>query len=736
MNETTGHKPMNRLKKYLFSAGIFIPACLMVAPTVFAQDNDNEENRMSLEEVLVTAQKREQSLQDVPVTISAFSGDFITENGVQDIRDIQGLTPNLSIKSRGETEASVFIRGIGSQAPGIGADPAVGIFIDGMVASRGTNATAAFFDVERIEVVKGPQGTLFGRNASAGAISIITNKPDLDDSYGSVMFGLGDNGQVRGQFIGNLAANDRFAMRVGVNYSKRDGLYYNELIDREMLNVNNKSARLSALGFINDDWEMTFLVEGIDTKNNDVMVTDDDAFAKRIRQNAAPAKQKLKSSRFIWTNKWNVGEAMEVTSITGYYHHKVNVTPVDADETEFDIVTFEEPQKNDTFSQEIRLNGSNGDVDWFVGGSYIEEKLKFNNSLRYEEGIVLDILAGAGFLCEDPDLPECGYQTETPFGENKTKSYAFYGDFTWHMSDRWSLTAGARYTKDKKKFLYNNPATDGILGVIDGQIFGPITDGSVYANDSWDSFDPRIAVDFSATETTTVFANIARGFKSGGLNRQVNDFLPNPQSITPFDKETVWAYEAGTKSVFMDGRATLNGSIFYNDYKDYQLETLVGLVPEVFNVGDIKSKGFELEGRMMVTENFELAGTFAYLDSEVKESIDPELVGKDTPQSPKYSASAQAHYYIPSGIGEWKLSGIYTYSDDFWFDIYNTLEQDSTNLLDLRVGLTSTSGRWSIAAFADNVTDEEYFIERFIFLDVANRRAPGRMLRAEFTVHF
>ena len=252
---------------------------ILLAMPAWAQNTSGQQETRILEEVTVTAQKREQSLQDVPLTVTAFSGDFITENGVQDIRDIQGLTPNLSIKSRGDTEASVFIRGIGSQAPGIGADPAVGIFIDGMVASRGTNATAAFFDVERIEVVKGPQGTLFGRNASAGAISIITNKPEIGESYGSVMAGAGNNGQLRGQFIGNLSSGDRFAARLGVNYNKRDGLYYNSFTDQEMLNVNATNWRLSALGLITDTWEMSFLVEGISSKNNDVMVTDADAFA-------------------------------------------------------------------------------------------------------------------------------------------------------------------------------------------------------------------------------------------------------------------------------------------------------------------------------------------------------------------------------------------------------------------------------------------------------------------------
>jgi len=702
----------------------------------YAQDEGYEDAGRLLEEVIITAQKREQTLQEVPVTVSAFSGEFITENGVQDIRDIACLTPNLSIKARGETEASVFIRGIGSQAPGIGADPAVGIFIDGMVASRGTNATAAFFDVERIEVVKGPQGTLFGRNASAGAISIITNKPELDDNYGTLMLGVGDEGQLRGQFIGNMAINDRFAIRIGANYAKRDGLYYNELTDQELLNQRSTNVRLSALGLITDTWEMSFLVEGVDASNNDAIVNDADAFAKTVRLNRAPDKQFLESTRVIWTNKWDIADSMQLTSITGYYDHDVNVTPVDADEFELDIITFEEPQTNKTWSQEFRLNGSTDQVDWFVGASYLEEDLSFINGLRYEEGIVLDLLAGAGFLCDDPDLPECAYQTETPFGDNKTTSYAVYGDFTYHMTDRWSLTAGARYTKDKKKFRYNNPPTDGILGVIDGQIFGPVTDGDVFASDSWSSVDPRVAVDFGVTDNTTLFANIAKGYKSGGLNRQVNDFLPNPQIINPFDEEKVIAYEAGTKSKLLDGRATLNFSAFYNDYQDYQLETLVGLVPEVFNVGDIKSQGIELEGRVLLTDNFELAGTYAYLDSKVKNSIDPGLVGKRTPQSPKHSGSVQAHYYIPSSAGEWKLSGIWAFSDDFWFDIFNTLEQPSYNKLDLRIGYTANSGRWSIAGFADNVTDEEFFTERFFFLDVANRRAPGRLMRLEAMVYF
>ncbi len=709
----------------------------VLSTNIYAQQADsNEAEARVLEEVIITAQKREQTLQEVPVTVSAFSGSFIEETGIKDIRDIAGLTPNLSIKSRGETESTVFMRGIGSLAPGIGADPAVGIFIDGMTASRGTNATAAFFDVERVEVVKGPQGTLFGRNASAGAIAIITNKAELDENYGHIMLGVGDKGQLRGQFVANMAAGENWAFRIGGNYNTRDGLYKNTFTGQDVLDQNTGNVRLAASGIISDTWNMDFMVEAVNAKNNDVIVTDADAFASKISQNRAPRKQELDSTRFIWTNKWSLGETLELTSISGYYDHDAWVTPVDADEIDVPIITFIEPQTNTTYSQELRLNGSSDRIDWFIGASYLKEELGFTTDLNYEEGIVLDVLAGLGFLCFEPDLPACAYQSETPFGENDVTSKAIYGDMTFAMTDTIGLTVGGRYTKDKKKMFYDNPPTDGILGLFDGQIFGPITDGHVNASDSWSSFDPRVALDWDFSDSSTLFVNLARGYKSGGLNRQVNTFLPEQQILNPFDEETVTAYEIGTKSRFMDGRASLNVSLFYNDYKDFQLETLVGLVPEIFNVGDVETSGIEFEGSIMATDNLQLAATYAYLDAEVKTSIDPSIVGNRTANAPKHSASAQAHYYIDTNNGDWKLSGTWIYSDTYWFDIFNTLEQPSYNLFNLRAGYEAGSEKWGVAGFIDNATDEEYYTERFIFLDVANRRAAGRLYRVEFTYRF
>jgi iron complex outermembrane receptor protein len=206
--------------------------------------------------------------------------------------------------------------------------------------------------------------------------------------------------------------------------------------------------------------------------------------------------------------------------------------------------------------------------------------------------------------------------------------------------------------------------------------------------------------------------------------------------LRSFDEENVIAYEFGTKSRLMDGRATFNFSAFFNDYEDFQLESLVGLVPQSLNIGDLESSGIEMEGRVLVTDNFELSGTYGYLDADITSSLDPDILGKDTPQAPKHSASLGAHYYMDLAGGKADFSAIWRYSDNYWFDIFNTLEQPSINLINLRAGFEAASGRWGLAAHGENVTDEEYFAHRFIFLDVANRRANGRHYRVEFSLYF
>ena len=699
-----------------------------------------------IEEITVTATKRPESMQDIPIAVSAFTGAMLEEAGVKDIRDIAGQTPGLSIKSKGDTEASVFIRGIGSVAPGIGADPAVGIFIDGLYAARGTNATAAFFDIERIEVVKGPQGTLFGRNASAGAISIITRKPEIGENYGSALVGFGDEGQQKYEFIYNASLSDSFALRLGAKYDERDGLYKNAATGKELNGRENANARIALLYDAGDAYSMNLSYEYIDSTNTAAFVTSAEAFADEVRMDDAPVDQTLESSRINWTNNFDFSDSLSLTSITGYYDHDVNVTPVDADLVEFFVATFEEPQDATMFSQEFRLNGSSETLDWFVGASYVNEELSFVNDLAYDEFVVADLF---GLNAADVDgdacngsidfgdgsgpipVPVCITAHERPAGDGETESIAFYGDFTWHLSDLWDLSGGVRYTNDDKSMAYNNPATGGMLSGLDGQIFGPITPGVQNADASFNSTDPRVALNFHVTDGTMLYVSGAKGYKSGGLNRQ---FDPVAQAVLPFDKEESTAYELGIKTSLWGGRGQINAALFRNDYEDFQLEELINLVPQVNNVGDAETTGLDLDFRFLLSEAFEVWGSFAWLDAEMVTAVDPSRVGNTMPQAPETSGSLSGKWSIPVGTGDVDISATWTYSDSFFFDLANTLEQPSYSTIAARAAWANET--WGVALVGENLSDEEFLAEQFLFLDVSSIRAPGRLVRLEAHLNF
>lgn len=707
-----------------------------------------------IEEVVVTATKRAESVQDIPLSVNAFTGAQLEEAGVKDIRDIAGQTPGLSIKSRGETEGSVFIRGIGSAAPGIGADPAVGIYIDGLYAARGTNATAAFFDVERVEVVKGPQGTLFGRNASAGAISIITRKPELDENYGSILAGFGDEGQQKYELIYNAGIGDNAAVRFGVKHDERDGLYKNSVNGDDLNGRDHTNARLSFFYDNQQSYTSHFSAEVVDMSNTAAFVSAAEAFADTVAQNDAPSKQELESTRLNWTNTWEINDNLTLTSITGYYTHDVNVTPVDADLIDLFVASFEEPQEADFFSQEFRLNGSTDSVKWFVGASYIKEELSFVNDLMYDESIVaalfglndldvdnMDACDGSADFDLDGDgmgdtglltgLPTCPVVSETPSGDGETTSIAVYGDVTWHATDVLDVVFGVRYTEDDKEIVYNNPATAGLLGALDFQIFGPITAGPVSASETFDSVDPRLALNFQLNDDVMIYASAAKGYKSGGLNRQLD---PVTQSVLPFDKEENTAFELGIKSSVWGGRGQINAAVFSNEYTDFQLEELINLVPQVDNIGDVDVVGAEADFKFLLSDSFELWGSIGILDTEVTNAADASRNGNKSPQAPETTASLALKYTAEVGSGDVEASASWSYSDKFFFDLANTFEQDSYSTLDLRAAWSND--KWGFALVGENVTDEEYLAEQFLFLDVTSIRAWGRLLRAEVHLNF
>jgi iron complex outermembrane recepter protein len=736
------------------SASVFFRKSLPSTVLAFFYANVAAQELM-IEEIMVTATTRPESMQDIPIAVSAFTGDAIEEAGVKDIRDIAGQTPGLSIKSRGDTEASVFIRGIGSQTPAIGADPAVGIYIDGVYAARGTNATAAFFDVERVEIVKGPQGTLFGRNASAGAIAIITRKPEIGESYGSALLGFGDEGQQKYEFIYNASLSDSTALRFGAKHDRRDGLYFNGATGKELNGRDNLNVRLSFLYDARASYTSHLSAEYIEFANTAGFVGPAEEFIGEVRQDDSPADQSLESVRVNWTNAWDLSDNTLLTSITGYYSHDVNVTPVDADKIELFVASFEEPQDARFFSQELRLNVANDRWDWFVGASYVTEKLSFRNNLAYDEFILADIF-GLNAIDIEGDacngtidfgdgngpvpVPVClSNAVEQPSGNGETTSWAVYADTSWRVSDRFNIHAGVRYTEDDKELTYRMPSTGGLLGDADGQgnfglngqIFGPVTVGPINAIGTYSSTDPRVALNFHVSDGVMLYVSGAKGYKSGGLNRTVD---PGTLTILPFEKEESTTYEAGIKSSLFGGRGQLNAAVFRNDYDNFQLSRLTNMLPQVENVGDVEVSGLDLDFRFLLTDAFEIWGSLSLLDTEVVNAVDSSLLGNKSVQAPEKSGSLAGKYSIPAGSGDVDITAIYMYSESFFFDLENIYEQPSYSTLDARIAWSSD--KWGIALAGENLTDEEYLTDTFDFLGDTVMRGPGRLIRLEATLNF
>ena len=275
------------------------------------------------------------------------------------------------------------------------------------------------------------------------------------------------------------------------------------------------------------------------------------------------------------------------------------------------------------------------------------------------------------------------------------------------------------------------PPTDGLLGGLDGQIFGPLTPGPVTSDTDFTSTDPRVALNWFATDDVMIYVSGAKGYKSGGLNRQ---FDPVEQDILPFDKEENTAYELGIKTTLFGGRGQLNAAVFSNEYENFQLERLVNLVPQVENVGDIDVAGAEADFRFLLGDYFELFGSLSLLDTEVKESVDPALVGNMAPLAAETSGSLGAKFTMPAGSGDFDVQAIYTYTDDFYFDIENTLEQPSYSTIDARAAWANET--WGVALVGENLSDEEYLTESFLFLDITNIRAWGRLIRLEAHLNF
>lgn len=714
-----------------------LSAALGFAAPLMAQ----EEGR-ALEEVIVTAEKREANLQDAAVAVAAYQGDFLQEMNINDAQAMILADPSMSF-SRAGGEGQIFIRGVGSNLLGIGQDSSVAIHQDGVYLGRPHLALSQFLDVERVEVLRGPQGTLYGRNATAGVINVISRKP-TEDTEGYIRGYLGnfDRKEIEAAVGGPLS--DTAGFRIAARWTGDDG-FTDDLEPAGGAVIDDRS-NYGVRGVLTLSPSDTFTAEFIaeysesDGRNMSVMRRDNLHTSQRLgalpnpgfgsTRNELDTYQDWESTGLTMTLSWQLSDSLSLVSITGYREFEDNFS-FNTDGVELFVTNTQYQRKAEQLSQEIRLSSDlDGPLNWMLGGFYMTEDK--------EEALGLPAINFGGNF--------------NIFAKNDTEALSLFGEVYFDITDNLRLVGGLRYNDEEKEDFSerglifftpeNDPRIDDPNSVLLGlNVPNPnafnFPFGSRETTDSWDDWTPKVAVEFRPNEDMLIFGSVTKGFKSGGTN--------SLDTSPPFDQEELISYELGMKSSWNDNRVVLNGSLFQYDYNDLQVSTFADGTTRIENAASADLTGIELTLAALLTDNLTLniAGTF--LDTEYKDFVTvfgnrPEggsnvvdLSGNEMINAPESKVVASLRYDWSIDGNEAYLFAQYTHVAELFHSQFNEsiIGQGSVDLLDLRAGYRFGVGKqWEVAALIRNATDEEFFQNSVRFTSLSDSTTDPRRIGA------
>jgi iron complex outermembrane receptor protein len=649
------------------------------------------ERSMMLEEVIVTAQRREESIQDVPISMTIMSQEQLNNANIITATDLATYTPSLQTNNRFGADSTTFsIRGFTQE---LRTTASVGVYFSEVIAARGANTSSSgdgagpgdFFDLENVQVLKGPQGTLFGRNTTGGAILLTPKKPtDVQEGYLEVSAGNYDMKRAQGVF--NLPVNDRFRLRFGIDHQKRDGFLNNVsgIGPDELGNIDYTAFRASAVIDITDNLENYTIIKASQSDNHNtpgsIFACNTDAgglgaifssfctgdFANRaamggddfydVWSNMEDPVSKIEQWQVINTTTWELNDNLTLKNIASYtetesdYQSMVygsnfrlqSVSPAFADhEVIFAMAGLAHGTKqsaSSTFVEEIQLQGTSFDerLTWQAGLYYEKTKPTEDygsqnpGSLSCDRSTIQDPNP-ANWRCNDVlgALMGMSYGTiGSQVGGVTYENKAVYLQGTYDLTDQFSMTLGLRYTNDETKGYVDDTRAFFPSNPMALEYYAPIAVNTVHRTPETKSEEPTgvIGLDYKPNDDTLLYAKYTRGYRQGGVN------LATEAPINTHDPEQVDSYEVGAK-LTLDGPVvgTLNLSAFYNDFSDQQLQlgyysnTGAGTTA-VINAGESTIQGIEIEANLLLTENLRLNASYTYLDTEVKKVNYPDLV--------------------------------------------------------------------------------------------------------------
>lgn len=669
------------------ASAMFTVLALAPAPG-FAQSTAPE----ALEEVVVTAEKRETNLQDTPVAVTAVTGETLRALGVSTLEDLQVFTPGVTITN--DSMAIVNIRGIGTSAFGVATDPSSTVHYDGVYIPRPTTSYQDMFDVERIELLRGPQGVLFGRNSAGGTLNITSRAPTSElEGILSATLGNYDRRTFSGSVSGPLG--ERIRGRLTILKNDRDGIYDNPKTGEKYQDIDRFAARATLAIDLAENFDLTLRADyGRDRETGYPSIRQSyPADLARAGATIPRGEDELILDTRPRNNVENGGVSATATyvtvpvtlkSITAYRGSTVDQV-LDVDATNLYLRNITLYERSRSFTQELQLSNNEPQrLEWIVGAFYLREKARDQ----------LQILEPARAL----GLPE----------SNVTNALAAYGQATFRLTDRLRVTGGARYSYEEKDFAYR-------------VLSGGVDVGGEAAKASWRAWTPKVGIQYDVSEDVMAYASITRGFKSGGF--QLGDGRP-------FRPEYIWSYEGGVKSMFWDRRVRANLSVFYYDYTDLQVVEYINGVATTTNAGKATLKGGELEVTVRPVRGLDLNATAAYLDAEYDRFFDNgvSLAGNTLPNAPRWNLTGAAQYRWEFVDGHsLTLRGDIAWRDRVQFKP-NNLRQFSGEpytLLNARATFATAGDVWEVAVFGRNLTDERYATYKTVGTDATGVSNPA-----------
>ncbi|MGB0907302.1 MAG: TonB-dependent receptor [Maricaulaceae bacterium] len=693
-----------------------------------------------LDEIIVTAQKREQSLQDVPIAVTAVNADYIESRNITDIQSLSSLAPNLKIENTpgNTTAAQISIRGGVTINPALSWEPTVGIYLNGAYIGKTQGAIFDVADIERLEVLRGPQGTLYGRNTLAGAVNVITAKP-TEEFGGKLKVGYGNYNARMAKGTVNFGQIGPVRAKVSAMIEKRDGFVdgvanpfpgvttAGPLSTDEFQSLNKKSFLLGLSSDLSENISLDYTFDYSDadqdpTFSQIVSVSPQNIFDPAVpfyvgggpfggqyfgfpldlyvnadRQDTGtvdgPVFEKSRVEGHNLTATFNTGIG-EIKSITSKRHMSWD-DALDLDGSPLPLAHTQRLSSYDSLSQEFQLTGETGEINYVLGAYYFEDDGDTKNPQTF--------FGGANRFDS-----RYGFETD---------AIALYGQIDFDLTESLSFTGGLRYTEEEKSIDRANL----LLGSPD--IF--LVPAGTKAKAKFDNVSPQVTINYEVNDNIKTYAKYAKGFKSGGFNGEAGSVV---ETTRPYKAETINSFEIGAKTRFLDNRAQLNGAVFINQHKDMQLSVFTAqgaAASDIRNAGRAEIKGLELEGMLQATDNIIVRGSLGLMDVEYKEFIE---FGTDVaddrafPHAPKTTASVGVDWDVmKTSWGTVALSADVNHSAKYFTYPYSltltapqhafNTQAPSRTLVDGRLSLKDIefAGKdVELAIWGKNIFDKEY----------------------------